>query len=106
VASGAPDVEAIVGRYLDRLRERIPIEAAYLYGSQVRGSATPRSDIDVAVVSPAFGASYHRDLTLLAAARPLEGAMIAALPFTVAEHQAPPRGSFLREIIKTGRRVA
>ena len=93
-------------RYLDRLRERIPVEAAYVYGSHARGTPTRHSDIDVAVVSSAFGDSYHRDLTALAAARPPDGAMISALPFTVTEHRTLPKGSFLREIIKTGRRVA
>ncbi len=106
MASVAVDVETLVRHYINRLRERIPVEAAYLFGSHVSGVAIPESDIDVAVVSSAFGRDYQRDLTTLASARPDEGAMISALPFTVAEHRSPPRGSLLREITRAGRRVA
>jgi predicted nucleotidyltransferase len=50
----APDVIASVERFLAAVRERIRIDAAYVYGSQVLGSARPWSDIDVAVVSSDF----------------------------------------------------
>ena len=39
-------------RALAFLRQRIRIEAAYLFGSQLTGDAYPDSDIDLAVFSP------------------------------------------------------
>ncbi|MCU0913990.1 MAG: nucleotidyltransferase domain-containing protein [Planctomycetes bacterium] len=50
----APDVMAGVERFLAVVCQHRRIEAAYLYGSQARGSARPWSDIDVAVVSADF----------------------------------------------------
>jgi predicted nucleotidyltransferase len=52
MAEIVPDVLASVERFLAVVRRPLRIEAAYLYGSQATGSARPRSDIDVAVVSP------------------------------------------------------
>jgi predicted nucleotidyltransferase len=45
----------IVKKYLDILsREGILISKAFIYGSQVNGSATNESDIDLMLVSPLF----------------------------------------------------
>lgn len=41
--------EAVVARLREVLEPRQEIQEAYLFGSQARGQATPRSDIDVAV---------------------------------------------------------
>jgi predicted nucleotidyltransferase len=54
MAQIAPDVLASVERFLAVVRERLRVDAAYLYGSQAVGSARPWSDIDVAVISPDF----------------------------------------------------
>ena len=47
------NLEGIIETGLARLRERIPIEAAYLFGSQLTGEADKDSDIDLAIFSPA-----------------------------------------------------
>jgi len=44
--------EEIVAESLGRVRERIRIQAAYLFGSQLTGEADAESDIDLAVFSP------------------------------------------------------
>ncbi len=45
----------IVKSYLSTLIEMgIPVERAYLFGSQAKGTAKPDSDIDLIVVSSAF----------------------------------------------------
>jgi predicted nucleotidyltransferase len=54
MAQVAPDVIASVERFLAAVRQRLRIDAAYLYGSQATGSARPWSDIDVAIISPDF----------------------------------------------------
>ncbi len=61
VAQIAPDIIASVERFLAVVRERLRVDAAYLYGSQVTGSARPWSDIDVAVISPDFSNDLFQD---------------------------------------------
>lgn len=106
MALGQAEVEAMVARFLERVREKVPVAAAYLYGSQVSGRPDSDSDIDVAVISPAFGEDVQRDLVLLSEACLPDATLIEAVPFSVDEHDHPPRGSFLREVIRHGRRVA
>ncbi len=48
------NLEEIIDKGLARVRERIPIEAAYLFGSQLTGEADEDSDIDLAIFSPAI----------------------------------------------------
>jgi len=45
-------LEVALERALDFLRQRIRIEAAYLFGSQLAGNTHLDSDIDLAVFSP------------------------------------------------------
>ena len=58
-------------RFLVAMRQRV--QAAYLYGSQVKGTAAEWSDIDVAVVSPDFSADLFQERLMLMrlAAQPL-----------------------------------
>ena len=45
----------IVKQYLSTLsRKGIPIQTAYLFGSQAKGTAGPYSDIDLIIISTAF----------------------------------------------------
>jgi len=45
-------VEAVIEKGLAYLRQRIHVEAAYLFGSQLTGNTHEYSDIDLAVFSP------------------------------------------------------
>jgi uncharacterized protein len=44
------DTQNITGRLADYYRDRPDVVAVYLFGSVARGTASPRSDIDVGVV--------------------------------------------------------
>jgi predicted nucleotidyltransferase len=46
------NLDEIVETGLGRVQERIRVQAAYLFGSQLKGAADPCSDIDLAVFSP------------------------------------------------------
>lgn len=55
------------GRILARLREvlppilaRYPVDAAYVYGSVARGTVTPLSEVDIALLLTAPLPSYER----------------------------------------------
>jgi predicted nucleotidyltransferase len=65
MAQIAPDVLASVERFLAVVRQRLRIDAAYLYGSQAVGSARPWSDIDMAVVSPDFSDDLFQERVVL-----------------------------------------
>ncbi len=46
------DLDKTIWEGLARARERVRIEAAYLFGSQLTGKADHDSDIDLAIFSP------------------------------------------------------
>jgi predicted nucleotidyltransferase len=92
-------------RFIARVSKHVPVRSVYLFGSYADGRAGDDSDIDVAVISPAFGKDRHRDLTLLSRCRMPDALEIEALPFAEQELQELPPGSLLREIIRHGRLV-
>ena len=53
MARSADEVNRIAAETVGALRRRLPVTAAYLFGSYAEGRATDDSDIDVAVFSPA-----------------------------------------------------
>lgn len=66
-----PDaISQSVQQFLNAVRQQQRIEAAFLYGSQIKGTASKWSDIDVAIISPDFSADLFQeqvDLMRLAA---------------------------------------
>ncbi|MEN6424426.1 MAG: nucleotidyltransferase domain-containing protein [Phycisphaerales bacterium] len=65
MAQIAPDIIAVVERFLAVVRQRLRVDAAYLYGSQATGAVHPWSDIDVAVISPDFSHDLLEDRVAL-----------------------------------------
>ena len=92
-------------RFIARVSKQVPVKSVYLFGSYAEGRASDDSDIDVAVISPAFGKNRHQDLALLSRCRIPDALEIEALPFTEQELRELPAGSFLREIIRHGRPI-
>jgi uncharacterized protein len=54
-----------VEKFLQEVQRRYNINAAYLYGSQVKGTATVWSDIDVALVSADFSSDLFEERLIL-----------------------------------------
>jgi predicted nucleotidyltransferase len=54
-----------VERFLAAVRRLRRLDAAYLYGSRARGTATEWSDIDLAVVSPDFSSDVFQERLIL-----------------------------------------
>ena len=51
----AKKITSLVGEYLATIeQDGIPIQAAYIFGSQAKGSANAESDIDICIISPSF----------------------------------------------------
>jgi predicted nucleotidyltransferase len=99
------EVKERVRRFVARVRERVPVSQVYLYGSYASGQAGENSDIDLAVVSDAFGRDRYRELILLSRLRLPDSIEIEALPFSERELAELPPGSFLREVLRSGRLV-
>jgi len=51
--------------YKALLGEKIPVEKLILFGSYAKGNPKPWSDLDVCVVSEAFGKDYYDELVFL-----------------------------------------
>jgi predicted nucleotidyltransferase len=82
------DVTQSVEYFLNAVRREWQIEAAYLFGSYVRGQATRWSDIDVAIVSrsPSEDLSQARLRMMRIAARVdprIEARLFAAEDFSI-----------------------
>ena len=105
MALGRSQVEQIVRRFVERVQERMPVEEVYVFGSYANGTPTDDSDIDVAVVSPAFSSDYWTHAKVLGRARHPDALLVESSGFSVTHRQSPPRGSLLREVLRTGWRV-
>lgn len=61
-----PKVDSQIRLYLMELRRsRIAISKAFLFGSQATGKARAGSDIDICLVSAAFGVDYQAEMIKL-----------------------------------------
>jgi predicted nucleotidyltransferase len=96
------EIKKIVARYIDEL-EKLGIEVSQviLYGSYASGAPKEYSDIDIAVVSPAFSKLdiFERQEILSRAHHkfrvPLE-------PIGLTPQQVREKQGFAREIVETG----
>lgn len=105
MASIPVDVHAVVGEYIARVEKVLPVERAILFGSCAKGNAGEYSDIDIAIVSPAFTDMPRLDgfLLLMREARPLR-VDIQPLPFAPGDLVEP--SGILEEILNTGLEIA
>lgn len=59
-------ISPLIWGYLAMLeKEGVPIQSAYLFGSWAKGTQHKDSDIDLAIISPAFG-TWHKKNKILA----------------------------------------
>ena len=91
-------------RFLSSVRQVRRVEAAYLYGSQAKGTATEWSDIDVAVISPDFAADLLKERLLLMRLAAQIDLRIEPHPFRSEDFR--PASPLVSEIQRTGVRVA
>ncbi|MEK7611651.1 MAG: nucleotidyltransferase domain-containing protein [Patescibacteria group bacterium] len=78
----------IIRLYLNKLTvSGIPVEQAYLFGSRAKGTAHKWSDLDLCVVSPAFGQDRFEERLKLMNLREDASEMIEPHPFSVKDFQ-------------------
>lgn len=103
MAQIAPDILASVERFLAVVRQKLRVDAAYVYGSQTTGAARPWSDIDVAVVSPDFSEDIFAErLALMKWAVAIDD-RIEPQPFTPSRFG--PNDPLASEIARSGVRL-
>jgi predicted nucleotidyltransferase len=99
-----PDnVEQSVKRFLAAIKRLKQVDRAYLYGSQINGTATEWSDIDLAVISADFSSDmFEERLALMRLAAEIDD-RIEPWPFTPDSFESSdPLAS---EILRTGQEV-
>lgn len=70
MSEGTDKVLEIARRFVRAVQvSGIEVVAAYLYGSHSAGTASPDSDIDVAIISPELSGSIFEDWQILAPLR-------------------------------------
>lgn len=48
------EIEAVVRKYISRVKESKNVSKVFIYGSYAKGTADKWSDIDIAIISPDF----------------------------------------------------
>jgi predicted nucleotidyltransferase len=88
---------------VDQLKQTIPIDCVFLYGSYAKGCPKEYSDIDLAVISPAFGNDIIEEGVMLMLAFQDVSIMIEPKVYSREDYESAEPGTFLHdEIIKKG----
>lgn len=88
-----------VKRYVEKLKKHgIPVQRVLLFGSWVRGAAGEESDVDVALISPAFSGDRFEDRRKIVPLRRIINSNIEPIPFTPQDFEAG--GILVDEIVE------
>ncbi|MDP2861051.1 MAG: nucleotidyltransferase domain-containing protein [bacterium] len=94
--------EVLISRFKTLLKkEKIPVEKIILFGSYAKGTQKPWSDLDLCVVSSAFGKNGYDETVLLARLASTIEPMIEPHPYHPKD-LLDPLDSLAWEIKKTG----
>ncbi len=102
------DIEAVnrtVNSYVQDVRNAMPIDRAFLYGSCAKGTATEQSDIDVCFFSHSFENVPSIDVMtrLFRLTRKYKGIDIEPRGFPTSELEND--NPFVKEVLRTGREI-
>ena len=103
MASLETEIGAHVMSFIEALEARLPVDRVIVFGSYAAGTAGTDSDIDLAVVSPAFGRNPWNDRRLLYETIIASGAdpRIEPHPFAPEDLEKPMR-LIVKEILSKG----
>jgi len=100
MAEIAASIRPSVDQFLAAVKTSYPLTAAYLYGSYAKGTATPWSDIDLALILRTFlHDPYEDQVSLMRLAARIDD-RIEPLPFT--EDTFTPNNPLVYEIQRYG----
>ncbi|MBU1568080.1 MAG: nucleotidyltransferase domain-containing protein [Proteobacteria bacterium] len=101
MASTKSTVIDLIKKYITRLNQNnLSVQKVFLFGSYVKGTQREDSDIDIAVISPAFAGDRYSDRRIIVPFRRGIDSRIEPMPFTPEEFAAG--GTLIDEIKKTG----
>ena len=105
MASSTSSILTLLTKYIQCLKENnIPVQKAILFGSYARGNSKEESDIDVAIISTAFGGDRFSDRRLIVPFRRGIDSRIEPIPLTPKDFEEG--GVFIDEIKKTGQVIS
>lgn len=105
MASAKDSLISVIKKYVKRLTDgNIPVQEVLLFGSYIKGTNRPDSDIDVAIVSPAFKGDRYVDRRMIVPFRRGLDSRIEPMPFTPEDFTQG--GLLIDEIKKTGYSIA
>ncbi len=103
MATLTPAIEQSMTRFIAAVQQHQRVSGVYIYGSQVKGTATEWSDIDVAIISPDFAADlFQARVALLRLAAQID-VRIEPHPFTPEDFTR--NHPLANEILQTGIRL-
>ncbi len=88
MATRTKNIEENVNRFINELRKKYRVQAAYIYGSHSRGNAAVWSDIDVAVISPDFSDDLFEERLKLMKMAAIIDDRIEPYPFRVEDFES------------------
>ncbi|KKT75479.1 MAG: polymerase, beta-like protein region protein [Microgenomates group bacterium GW2011_GWA1_Microgenomates_45_10] len=99
------DALAIAKKYISAIKQSgVRVNVAYLYGSYAKGTPRKDSDIDICIVSPAFGKDYLAEMVRLSKIRRKIDERIEPIPLTPQDLK-DPYDSLVQEIRKNGIKI-
>lgn len=99
------NIDELIQKYIQELLKQIPVKLVILYGSYAKGTPRDWSDIDLVVVSSAFGGGTEEDYLLLSRVARKITPQIEAIPLRPEDLENYEKGDFIDEILKNGKQL-
>lgn len=94
------EVDSLIKRFAEELKQDIPVDKIFLFGSYAAGHPGKNSDIDVVVVSPAFSrGKYISHMQYLFRKAAKVSSLLEPVPASPAELNNPDPRIFLGQIL-------
>jgi len=107
MAKSIAEIKKIARKTVNRLAEYLPVYSAYLFGSYATGRADDKSDIDIAVFSPAVDKMGLEDkVNLISRVQQSIKAGVEIHLFSLKRLRNARPTNFYGYIIKTGTKIA
>ncbi len=95
----------VVNSYVADVREAMPIDHAYLFGSYAKGTATEHSDIDLCFFSPSFEGLSSFDIMKRLFRLTWNYGAIDIQPIGFPTSDLETDNPFVKEVLRTGREI-
>jgi predicted nucleotidyltransferase len=102
----APEIMNAVNKAISSLKAKMPVDAVYLFGSQVSGNTTEYSDIDIAAFAPGVdNMNLDEKITIIARVRMEVDAPVEIHLFDSNRLKQARPTNIYGHIIETGKKI-